>query len=194
MKLDFLGYYLIAINIIGFILFAINTWIYSHTAKGQIDAVLTITSLLGGSLGIVLVMLLIDRKSIKGNMMSRVFVICVLVVQVIAFLMFKGYHQENITYDFWEFFGKYKAMIVYLLVINLATFIVYGIDKYNAIEHRSRIKIVTLLGMAFSGGSTGGLLAMYIFRHKTKKDYFTVGIPLIIVMQIVLIFYLMNAK
>ena len=194
MELDFLGYYLIAINIIGFIIFAINTWLYSHKAEGQVDAVLTITSLLGGSLGIVLAMMLIDRKSIKENMMSRVFVICVLVVQVIAFLMFKGYHQENITYAFGEFFGKYKAMIVYLLVINLATFIVYGIDKYNAIEHRSRIRIVTLLGLAFIGGSIGGLLGMYIFRHKIKMDYFTVGIPLIIVMQIVVIFYLMNAK
>jgi uncharacterized membrane protein YsdA (DUF1294 family) len=68
------------------------------------------------------------------------------------------------------------------------TFIVYGIGKYNAIEHRSRIRIVTLLGLAFIGGSIGGLLAMHIFRHKTKKDYFNVGIPLIIVMQIVLIF------
>lgn len=83
---------------------------------------------------------------------------------------------------------------MYILVINLATFIVYGIDKYNVIENRSRIRIVTLVGLAFIGGSIGGLLEMYIFRHKIKRDYFTVGIPLIIVMQIVLIFYLMNAK
>lgn len=137
--------------------FAINTWLYSHTAEEQIDAVLTITSLLGGSLGIVLSFLLVDRKAVKENVMSRVFVICVLVVQVIAFLMFKGYHQENITCDFWDFFGKYKALILYLLVINLETFIVYGIDKYNAIEHRSRIRIVTLFGPAFIGGSIGGL-------------------------------------
>lgn len=59
----------------------------------------------------------------------------------------------------------------------------FAIDKIAAIEGRSRIRIVTLLGLAFIGGSIGGLIAMYLFRHKIRKDYFTVGIPLIMVMQ-----------
>lgn len=45
------AYYLIAINVVGFILFAVNTWLYSNTAEGQVDKFLTITALLGGSLG-----------------------------------------------------------------------------------------------------------------------------------------------
>ena len=73
------------------------------------------------------------------------------------------------------------------------TFVAFAVDKVNAAEHRSRIRIVTLLGLAFIGGSLGGLLAMYLLRHKTKKDYFTVGIPLIIVTQIVVLIYAMNA-
>lgn len=85
MELGFLGYYLIAMTIIEFIIFAINTWTYSHAAEVQIDAVLTNTSLLGGSLGIVIAILLIDRKAVKENMMSRVFVFCVLIVQMTAF-------------------------------------------------------------------------------------------------------------
>ena len=68
----------------------------------------------------------------------------------------------------------------------------FAIDKFAAIEHRSRIRIVTLLGLSFLGGSFGGLLAMYLLRHKTKKDYFTIGIPLIIIMQIIVLFYIMN--
>ena len=67
------------------------------------------------------------------------------------------------------------------------------IDKIAAIERKSRIRIVTLLGLSFVGGSIGGIIAMYLLRHKTRKDYFTVGLPLIIVMQIVLLFYVMNA-
>lgn len=43
------------------------------------------------------------------------------------------------------------------------------------------------------GGSVGGLLAMYLLHHKTKKDYFTVGIPLIMLMQVVVVFYVLNA-
>lgn len=84
--------------------------------------------------------------------------------------------------------------LIYLAIINIVTFIAFAIDKLAAIEGRSRIRIVTLLGLAFIGGSFGGLLAMYTFRHKIKKDYFAVGIPLIIVMQVIVIFYLMNVS
>lgn len=90
-------------------------------------------------------------------------------------------------------FAKYKILLIYLAVINFIAFVAYAVDKVNAAKHRSRIKIVTLLGLAFVGGSVGSLLAMYLLRHKTRKDYFTVGVPLIMIMQVVVIFYAMNA-
>lgn len=194
MELGRFDYYLIAVNIIGFILYLINTWLYSHTAEGQIDTVLTITSLLGGSFGIILSILLFDRKAEKGNMMSRVFVSSVLVIQIILFLMIKGHIKSELTFAFWDFFESYKLLIVYLLVINIVTLILFAVDKIAAIEHRSRIRIVTLLGLAFIGGSVGALVAMYVFHHKTKQDYFSVGVPLIILMQVVVLFFLMNGK
>ena len=194
MELSRFDYYLIAINAIGFILYLVNTWLYSHTAEGQIDRILTITSLLGGSLGIVIAILLFDRKSVKDNMMSRVFVICVLIIQIIIFLMVKGHIKTDLTFAFWEFFGAHKILIVYLLAINIVTLIAFAVDKIAAIEHRSRIRIVTLLGLAFIGGSIGALIAMYVFHHKTKQDYFSVGVPLIMLMQAVVIFFLMNGK
>ena len=194
MDLSRFDYYLIAINAIGFILYLVNTWLYSHTAEGQIDRILTVTSLLGGSLGIVIAILLFDRKSVKDNMMSRVFVICVLIIQIIIFLMLKGHIESDLTFAFWEFFGAHKILIVYLLAINVVTLIVFAVDKIAAIEHRSRIRIVTLLIMAFMGGSTGALIAMYVFHHKTKQDYFSVGVPLIMLMQAFVFFFLMNGK
>ena len=194
MELSRFDYYLIAINAIGFILYLVNTWLYSHTADGQIDRILTITSLLGGSLGIVIAILLFDRRSVKDNMMSRVFVICVLIIQIIIFLMVKGHIKTDLTFAFWEFFGAHKIIIVYLLAINVVTLIAFAVDKIAAIEHRSRIRIVTLLGLAFIGGSIGALIAMYVFHHKTKQDYFSVGVPLIMLMQAVVIFFLMNGK
>lgn len=194
MELSKFDYYLIAINAIGFILYLVNTWLYSHTAEGQIDRILTITSLLGGSLGIVIAILLFDRKSVKDNMMSRVFVICVLIIQIIIFLMVKGHIKTDLTFAFWEFFGAHKIIIVYLLAINIVTLIAFAVDKIAAIEHRSRIRIVTLLALAFIGGSIGALIAMYVFHHKTKQDYFSVGVPLIMLMQAVVIFFLMNGK
>lgn len=187
-----LGYYLIVVNIIGFVLFAINTWLYSNTAEGQVDKFLTITALLGGSVGILLSILVFDRKAEKGNMMSRVFIACVFVIQVVLFLVMQGVHGERITFAFWEFFAKYKILLIYLGAINVVTLAAFAVDKIAAIEKRSRIRIVTLLGLCFVGGSLGGLIAMYLFHHKTKQDYFVVGVPLIMLMQIVVTFYLMN--
>lgn len=185
--------YLVIINITGFILYLINTLLYRFTAEGQIDAVLTIVSLLGGSLGIVVSILIFDRKAEKGNMMSRVFVSCILVIQVVLFLVLRGHHADHLTLAFWTFFDRHKILIAYLVIINFITFAAFAVDKIAAIERKSRIRIVTLLALAFFGGSVGGLIAIYLLRHKTRKDYFTVGIPLIMIMQFVLLFYAMNA-
>jgi uncharacterized membrane protein YsdA (DUF1294 family) len=192
MELGEWGNYLISINVIGFILFVVNTLLYTFTEKGQIDVLLTITSLLGGAFGIVLSMLIIDRKAVKGNMMSRVFVICVLVIQIVMFLYLTGNHKQDFTFEFIDFFAEYKLITNYLIVVNIATFIAFVIDKYNAVTNRTRIRIVTLLILSFIGGSIGGMLAMYLFRHKIRKDYFAVGLPMILVTQIVLILYVMN--
>ncbi len=192
MEFGLLEYYLIVVNVIGFVLFAVNTWLYSYTTDGQIDVALTITSLLGGSVGILLSILVFDRKAEKGNMMSRVFIACIFVIQIVILLIVKGFVAKNITLAFWSFFEQHKILIMYLVVLNFITFVAFAIDKIAAIEGRSRIRIVTLLGLAFIGGSLGGLIAMYLFRHKIRKDYFSVGIPLIMVMQVFVIFYLMN--
>ena len=111
---------------------------------------------------------------------------------VVLFLIYKGYIKSDITLRFWTFFNNHKILLTYLVAINFVPLIVYGIDKIAALENAWRIKIVTLLGLAFIGGSIGALVAMYAFRHKTRIDYFTVGVPLILLMQVVLLFYAMN--
>ena len=184
--------YLIIINIIGFVLSLINMLLYNYTAEANVDKFLTIISLVGGSLGILLAIVLFDRKSVKDNMMSRVFVICLFVIQLVMFLFLKGANGEKITFAFWEFFAEHKILIIYSVIINFVSFAAFAVDKINACEGRSRIRIITLLGIAFAGGSIGAILGMYIFRHKTRVDYFTVGVPLIMIMQAVVIFYLMN--
>lgn len=83
--------------------------------------------------------------------------------------------------------------IKYIIIINIVTFILYGIDKWKAVHGKWRIREATLLGAAFVGGSVGGLAGMYIFRHKTKKRYFALGVPIMLLVQImasVLLYYL----
>ncbi len=191
--------YLLIINIIGFILYVINTFLYKHTAKGQIDNLLTIVSLAGGALGMLIGILIFDRIPQKENMMSRVFVICIFVLWIVIYLVSKGFIKTKLSLTFLEFlkfFGDHKIFLFYLIVINFVTIIAFALDKIAAIKRdiKSRIRIITLLGLAFIGGSIGAFLGMYIFKHKTQKDYFTVGVPLIFIMQVVVIFYLMNAK
>lgn len=171
--------YLIIINIIGFVLYLINMLLYNYTAEANVDKFLTIISLVGGSLGILLAIVLFDRKSVKDNMMSRVFVICLFVIQLVMFLFLKGANGEKITFAFWEFFAEHKILIIYSVIINFVSFAAFAVDKINACEGRSRIRIITLLGIAFAGGSIGAILGMYIFRHKTRVDYFTVGFRLL---------------
>lgn len=79
-ELGKLEYYLLAINVIGALVYLINMLLYRHTARGQIDVVVTIISLLGGSAGMLLMILLFDRKAEKENMMSRVFIICIFII------------------------------------------------------------------------------------------------------------------
>lgn len=78
-----------------------------------------------------------------------------------------------------------KNVIIYLCVINIIAFILYGADKEKAKRHKWRIPEATLLSVAFVGGSIGAFLGMQIFHHKTKKAKFYIGIPMILVMQII---------
>lgn len=75
----------------------------------------------------------------------------------------------------------------YLLVINLDGFALMGIDKSRARRGRRRIAEATLFIVAALGGSLGVLCGMYAFRHKTLHTSFTVGIPLLLFFQAVLI-------
>ena len=75
-------------------------------------------------------------------------------------------------------------IIIYLVIINVITFIVYGLDKWKAQKAKWRIRESTLLGMAAVGGSIGALFAMKILRHKTLHPQFKYGVPLMLVAQI----------
>ena len=78
-----------------------------------------------------------------------------------------------------------RNTIIYICVINVMAFFLYGLDKQKAKRHKWRIPEATLLGVAVLGGSIGAFLGMRIFHHKTKKSKFYVGVPLIFVLQMV---------
>ena len=192
MKFGIVEIYLLAINVLGFAVGAINSKVRSKKEEGKSDIALAILSILGGAIGTLISVLVFDRKAETGNMLSRVIMSCLVVVDVIAYLIYKGFVARNLTFAFWSILVKYPVSLIYLALINVVTFFVYLKDKKAAEKGKDRVKIVTLLSLSFIGGSIGALCGMYILHHKTNKSYFTVGVPLMIVMQILLLFYLSN--
>lgn len=79
--------------------------------------------------------------------------------------------------------------ILYILITNIIAFVGYGIDKQKAVKNKWRISENTLIGLALIGGSVGALLGMRCFHHKTRKKKFSVGIPLILILQIGIVLY-----
>ena len=84
-----------------------------------------------------------------------------------------------------------RVLIYYLLGINLLTFFIYGIDKWKAKRDKWRVPEATLLMLAALGGSVGALLGMSVFHHKTKHKKFLIGVPLILLAQLVLAYLLL---
>lgn len=82
-------------------------------------------------------------------------------------------------------------LLIYLLAINVITFVVYGVDKLKAKEHWWRVPEATLLLLAVSGGSIGAWTGMKVFHHKTLHKKFTLGVPAIFLVQLALCVYLL---
>ena len=76
--------------------------------------------------------------------------------------------------------------------INIIAFIMYGIDKWKAHRKQWRISEKMLLFLAVIGGSAGALAGMYIFHHKTLHKKFTIGVPLILVIQVMIFICIME--
>ena len=83
-----------------------------------------------------------------------------------------------------------KILFYYLAIINALSFLLMLIDKQKAKKNRWRIPENTLLGVCLIGGSLGGIIAMNIFRHKTQHLRFSVGIPLMLILHIVALYFI----
>lgn len=85
-----------------------------------------------------------------------------------------------------------RHIYIYLLIVNVIAFILYGTDKYKAKHHYWRISEKTLFALTIAGGGVGALIAMYVFRHKTKTPLFKWGVPIVLLIQILI--YLLLVK
>lgn len=83
-----------------------------------------------------------------------------------------------------------KLLLIYLLIVNILTFLDFGLDKYKAKKGMWRTPESSLLLMALAGGSVGAWMGMNTFRHKTRHLKFKYGIPLIMILQVVFLMWM----
>ena len=82
-------------------------------------------------------------------------------------------------------------VLIYLAVINVVTFFMYGVDKWKARKSKWRIRETALLGLAVLGGSIGAWSGMKAWHHKTQHKKFKYGVPAIIIVQFAIIGYIL---
>ncbi len=78
----------------------------------------------------------------------------------------------------------FKLIMAYLYAVNLTALALFGVDKRRAVRGGRRIPERVLLGVAVIGGSVGAIGGMLSFRHKTCKPRFSVGLPVILAIQL----------
>lgn len=94
--------------------------------------------------------------------------------------------------NYLTFNEKQLIFLVYFGMVNILTFLLFAIDKTKAEKKQWRISESTLLFMSFLGGATGGLIGMVVFKHKLSKKKFTLGIPLLIILNRLLEIFLFS--
>ena len=82
-----------------------------------------------------------------------------------------------------------EALIYFCIVINIITFLVFGYDKRQAKNNKRRISEFHLLLLTAIGGTIGGLLGMNFFKHKTNNFSFILSFYTIVILQIVLLYF-----
>lgn len=207
MMLDSFQTYLMIVNTIAFLLLSIDFWRYRKRGRNMPRIMFLTILIMGGAIGFSLSYLLFDRKkeyivyNRKGKRIRdrklnwKIPTFLLAIIQVILYL----YHYGFIHVGMFDFSNlrvvEFLNMIVmrlgflgiYIILINILAFYMFGRDKNNAIERRQRIENKRLFLVAVLGGAVGAILGMLFYRHKTTKWYFKLGLPMILIIQTLLL-------
>ncbi|MBR3314973.1 MAG: DUF1294 domain-containing protein [Atopobiaceae bacterium] len=196
--------YLIAINAVTFVAFVLD-FLLCMWKPGLEDApanalVMDVFPIAGGALGMLLALFVLTGLG-RGRRMNKdnvawwfLAIVCLIAWGLIASVRL-GLVGMSVSIDGlfsgWNL-DKLKVLGIYLVVVNIITFIVFALDKRAATREAvrsGRTPEARLLGLCLAGGSVGGMLAMHVVRHKTKKRYFVWGLPCFVVLHIAVVLY-----
>ena len=191
MRMDFLQRYLIIINIVSFVIQTIDFKLYIHGGKGiKAKVLLKLATIFGGALGSILAEAIWNGKRNKSYLKLRLHTVMWLIIQLALYIIIYGSSNQGIRLWSIDLYLHNKLLCIYLLLINIITFILFALDKIKALLGRWRIRELALLGLGIIGGSIGGLLAMDIFNHKVKVKYFRIGFPIMLIVHLIVLWYI----
>ena len=86
----------------------------------------------------------------------------------------------------------FYTIVLYIVIMNIVSFLMFGIDKKRAKKRQKRISEKKIMRVCFWGGALGGIIGMSIFKHKTKQKKFSVSIPVLFMIQLILYSFLLG--
>ena len=196
--------YLLAANVVTFIVFTLDYFLCSW--KPEIEdsmanaLIIDLLPFAGGAVGALVALFVFTGMGGGHHMNKRNIVwwftaIIALVVWALVVAAKLGFVAPDTSIgrlvSGWDL-GKLKILGIYLAVINVVTLVVFVRDKIVAARGNDggrRTPEAVLLGLSLAGGAVGGLLGMFIARHKTKKWYFVWGLPAFILLDAVLVLF-----
>ena len=87
-----------------------------------------------------------------------------------------------------------EVLLLYLIVINTLSFLIYGYDKFMAKNKKRRVSEFSLLLLGGLGGIVGGIVGMYFFKHKTNKFSFLLIFYTVVVIEVVILFCVLTTN
>lgn len=196
--------YLISVNAVAFLAFAIDWFLCARIPeldeKTANALVLDVFPIAGGAIGMLLALFVFGGRG-RGHRMNKdniawwflAFVCLVVWALVIAarygFVALPASVGSIVAG--WNL-GRLRILGIYLAVINVVTFAAFVWDKHVAATgnaHDRRMPEARLLGLSLVGGAVGGMLAMRLAHHKTRKWYFVWGLPVFVVLDVVVVLF-----
>ena len=196
-------FYFLGINLLTFLILTVSFLLSRRRGDPSLPGVLFLVLLAaGGSVGGLLACLIWARKPkgrqeyeaskpLRDSILSWK-VPCILFLIIHLLLCFLIFALPALPQSWFVTAGSFllrqwKWVGLYFLLMNLTAFACFGIDKRQAIREGRRISISALFTLAALGGALGSVVGMDFFHHKTKKLYFRLGLPLILVIHLMLV-------
>lgn len=192
-ELDALQTYLLVTNVASLIIHSLHVALARSTrGRGLNELPLSLLTAAGGCVGSAVVLLIWDRRTTKENAWLHVLTFCSIVIWGVAY-GFTHLSPFDASRFSEQLFVRRDTLLIYLGIANIITLAAFCIDKQRAVHNKWRISEATLLALSIAGGSFGGFVAMVLLRHKIRSREFAWGLPLIMVAQLTLVAYLVNA-